>query len=146
MRDTERLLALEEIRQLKSKYFFYLDHKDWERWKAEVWAPDGSLEVPEILSEPVRGVDNIVEFTDSRFGDVVATHYGHMPIIELTSADSAKGIWAMEDILRWPADSPGLAGNTYIHGYGHYHETYTKTERGWRISSSRLTRLHVDRK
>ena len=28
-----------------------------------------------------------------------------------------------------------------LHGYGHYHETYRKTEEGWRIQTSKLTRL-----
>jgi hypothetical protein len=31
-----------------------------------------------------------------------------------------------------------------MHGYGHYHETYEKTDGRWRISSLKLTRLRVD--
>ena len=31
-----------------------------------------------------------------------------------------------------------------LHGYGHYHETYEKTDDEWRIASSTLTRLHMD--
>lgn len=145
MNDLAKLLAIEEIKKLKARYFYYLDHKDWVRWKSEIWAADSSLEVPEILTEPVRGADNIVAFTVSRFETVSATHHGHMPIIEVLSMDSATGIWAMEDILRWPVGSPGPAGYTLIHGYGHYHETYAREAAGWRIKSSRLTRLHVER-
>jgi hypothetical protein len=33
---------------------------------------------------------------------------------------------------------------TYIHGWGHYHETYVKLDVGWRILSTRLTRLRVE--
>jgi hypothetical protein len=29
-------------------------------------------------------------------------------------------------------------------GYGHYHDTYVKGPDGWRISSSKLTRLRRD--
>jgi hypothetical protein len=29
-----------------------------------------------------------------------------------------------------------------MHGFGHYHETYEKTDAGWRIKSLTITRLH----
>jgi hypothetical protein len=35
-----------EIKYIKSKYFYGLDHKDWDLWRREVWA-DGKLIVPE---------------------------------------------------------------------------------------------------
>ena len=53
------------------------------------------------------------------------------------SPTSATGVWAMEDMLRWP-------NGTELHGYGHYHETYEKVEGAWRIKSSKLTRLRMD--
>jgi hypothetical protein len=142
--DIERLLAIEEIKRLKSKYFYYLDHKDWARWKAEVWAPDARLEVPEV-SMDVRGVDNILKYVSESAGNQVSTHYGHMPDIEILSSDTAKAIWAMEDILRLPKDQPSIYGYTYLHGFGHYHENYVRLPVGWRIKSTRLTRLHVER-
>lgn len=60
-----------------------------------------------------------------------------LPEIELTSPTTATGIWALHDIVIWPT---GLR----LDGHGHYHETYAKTDAGWRISTSRLTRLHSD--
>jgi hypothetical protein len=48
-----------------------------------------------------------------------------------------KGIWALNDIVIWP-------NGVRLDGYGHYHETYEKDVDGWRITSSRLTRLHTD--
>ncbi len=144
MTDIERLLAIEEIKRLKSKYFYYLDHKDWARWKAEVWTSDARLEVPEV-SMDVVGVDNIIKFTSESAGNQVSTHYGHMPDIEILSDDTAKGIWAMEDILRLPKDQPSVYGYTYLHGFGHYHENYVRLPIGWRLKSTRLTRLYVER-
>jgi hypothetical protein len=144
MTDIERLLAIEEIKRLKSRYFYCLDYKDWARWKAEVWAPDGRLEVPEV-SMIVEGVDNIIKYTSESAGNQISTHHGHMPDIEILSADSAKGIWAMEDILRLPKDQPSRYGYTHLHGFGHYHETYVRSSVGWRIKSTRLTRLYVER-
>jgi hypothetical protein len=63
-----------------------------------------------------------------------------MPEITFTSPTTAKGIWAMEDKLRWP---PGSAIRE-MHGYGHYVETYEKRPEGWRIKSLKLTRVRVD--
>jgi hypothetical protein len=143
--DVERLLAIEEIKRLKSRYFYCLDHKDWARWKAEVWAPDASLDVPEALQAPVVGVDNIVRWTAESAGNQISTHYGHMPDIEILSADTARGIWAMEDTLRLPKDQPSRYGYTYLHGFGHYHETYVRGPAGWRIQTVRLTRLYVEK-
>ncbi len=145
MTDVEQLLAIEEIKRLKSRYFYYLDHKDWARWKSEVWAPDASLEVPEALTEPVVGADNIISWTSRNAANQISTHHGHMPDIEILSPDTAKGVWAMEDILRLPKDSPAPGGYTYLHGFGHYHETYVRGPAGWRIKTVRLTRLYAER-
>ena len=49
----------------------------------------------------------------------------------------ARGIWALEDVVR-------LAPGVNLRGYGHYHETYEKTDGQWRITSSTLTRLRED--
>jgi hypothetical protein len=67
-----------------------------------------------------------------------------MPIIEFTSDIEAKVIWAMEDRLYRSKEYPLYDGSMYLHGFGHYHETYVKTDAGWRIQSSRLTRLRVE--
>ena len=142
MTDIEKLLAIEEIKKLKAKYFFYFDAKDWAKWKAEVWAPDARLDVPES-GVCYDGVDNLIAWASKMAGKQVSTHHGHMPIIDITSDTTATGIWAMEDILRRAKDDP-LPGNvTLLHGFGHYHEQYVKLPQGWRIKSTRLTRQHV---
>jgi hypothetical protein len=74
-------MAIEEIKRLKSKYFYCLDHKDWATWKTDVFA----------------------------------------------------------------SDRPSPYGYTYLHGFGHYHETYARGSAGWRIKTTRLTRLYVER-
>jgi hypothetical protein len=144
MTDIEKLLAIEEIKRLKAKYFYYFDHKDWARWKAEVWAPDASLELPEI-NRVISGVDELIDFCKESAGNQISVHHGHMPIIEILSDDSATGLWAMEDILRFPKGETSKYGYSFLHGWGHYHETYTRGSNGWRIRSTRLTRLYVER-
>jgi len=69
-------------------------------------------------------------------------HHGHMPEITLTSPTSAAGIWAMEDKLWAPEGHP--IGWRHLHGYGHYHETYERSDDRWRIRTIRLSRLHIE--
>jgi hypothetical protein len=142
----DRLLAIEEIKRVKAKYFYYLDHKDWNGWKRDVFAPAIVFHVPEFRSEPWTDVDAFIAWTAEQAGQQVSVHHGHMPDIEILSATTAKGIWAMEDILRHPEGKKSPAGFSFLHGYGHYHETYVRTEAGWRIKSVRLTRLYVESK
>ena len=141
MNDLNELVALEEIRRLKAKYFFHLDHKDWDGWRREIFAADAIMEVPEVDLR-VKGREEIISYVSDLLRDVKTVHHGHMPIIEVFGDGTAKGIWAMEDVLFWPPNRiPGLEGR--VHGYGHYHETYRRDPEGWRITSLKLTRLHL---
>jgi hypothetical protein len=146
MTELEKLLASEEIKRVKARYFYCLDHKDWAGWKRDVFAADARLHVPEFRPEPFVGIDTIIAWVAQAAGNQISVHHGHMPDIEILSADTAKGIWAMEDTLRYPMDRPGAYGYTYLHGYGHYHETYVRTSAGWRIQSTRLERLYVEQR
>ena len=76
-------------------------------------------------------------FLRETLAGTVTVHQGHMPEIDLTSATTATGIWALHDIVIWP-------NGMRLDGYGHYHETYAKADGEWRITSSKLTRLHMD--
>ena len=143
MTEIERLLAVEEIKQTKARYFYGLDHKDWDLWRREVWAPEGRLEVPEA-DMVLAPFDKVLEWVSASVGDQVSVHHGHMPIIEFVSDTEARVIWAMEDRLYRTKEYPLEDGSTYLHGFGHYHETYVKLECGWRILASRLTRLRVE--
>jgi hypothetical protein len=139
----EQLLAIEDIKRLKARYFRCMDTKDWDGF-AEVFAPgavmDMTGEVGEADDGITRGNEAIAAFVRSHVGDVETVHHGHMPEIDLTSPTTATGIWAMEDMLRWPEGAPISA----LHGYGHYHETYELIDGSWRIATIRLTRLRLD--
>jgi hypothetical protein len=139
----ERLVAIEEIKQLKAKYFYGFDHQDWELWVREVWAPDARLEVPEI-DVVVTPREAMIDWVSRQAVGQSSVHHGHMPIIEFTSDTTAKAIWAMEDLLWRTGENPMHEDVSHIHGWGHYHETYVKLDVGWRILSTRLTRLRVE--
>ena len=144
MDSTERLVAIEEIKALKARYFRCMDTKDWDGF-AEVFAVDATLDISGELGANasdggvVRGRTEIATFVRNAIDGVTTVHHGHMPEITVTSPTSATGVWAMEDMLRWPEGAPIRS----LHGYGHYHETYENQAGRWFIASTKLTRLHV---
>jgi SnoaL-like protein len=140
MTDTQRLLDAEEIKQLKARYFRYMDTKQWSGWE-EIFTADAVMDVSEeqVGESVIKGRDKIIPFVSKVLEGVVTVHHGHMPEIEVLSETTARGIWSMEDKLRWPN------GKTTLHGYGHYHETYEKVDGRWRIKTLKLTRLRIDR-
>lgn len=144
MSPIEKLVAIEEIKQLKARYFYFMDHKDWDNWRTQVWAPDARLEIPEI-DTVFTGGDLIVEKVALQADGQVSVHHGHMPIIEITSDTTATGIWAMEDRLYREKPHPFDDDFNFLLGFGHYHESYVRLDCGWRIASTRLTRLRVQR-
>lgn len=127
---------LEAIKQLKARYFRTMDTKDWDGMR-QVFTDDVAIDTTEAGGSAVTGADEFLSGLQAVLADAVTVHHGHMPEIELTSATTATGIWALNDIVIFP-------NGTRLDGYGHYHETYEKTADGWKISSLRLTRLHTD--
>jgi uncharacterized protein (TIGR02246 family) len=136
------LLELEAIKQLKARYFRCMDTKDWEGF-AEVFTPEAELDVTEDAGADagrVKGREQIVAGIQQVIGAARTVHHGHMPEIKLTGPDRAEGIWAMYDYVEF-ASEPQPVG---IRGYGHYHETYEKSDGQWRIARMRLSRLRRD--
>lgn len=145
---TERLLAIEAIKQLKAHYFRCMDSKEFDGLNT-VFADDATFDFREALRDPIDGTPQpfeehapvtgrkqIVDHIASALSEGVSIHHGHTPEITLTSDTTADGIWAMEDVVKKDSFS--------FHGWGHYWETYVRTSAGWRIKTSRLTRLRVE--
>ena len=128
---------IEAIKQLKSRYFRMMDTKDWDGLAA-VFTDDVEIDVTGEGGGITHSVAEYMPFLRDAIEDVITVHHGHMPEIQLTSSTTARAIWALEDQLWWPEGAP----IKYMHGFGHYHETYEKTEAGWRIKTMTITRLH----
>jgi uncharacterized protein (TIGR02246 family) len=126
---------IEAIKQLKARYFRTMDTKDWDGMR-QVFTDDAVIDSSEAGGSLVTGADEFMAFLQGVLADAVTVHQGHMPEIDVTSDTTATGTWALNDIVIWPSGR--------LDGYGHYHETYAKGPDGWRISSSKLTRLHID--
>ncbi len=132
------LLAIESIKQLKARYCRYLDTKDWAAWRT-IFADDFVSDTAEAGGKLIIGADDFVAFTRKGIGrpSQATAHQVHAPEIELTSATTARGVWALQDVVRF---GPGVS----LVGYGHYHETYETVAGQWLIKSSKLTRLRED--
>jgi SnoaL-like domain len=132
---------LEALRQLKARYCRFLDTKDVKSWRG-VFTTDVAVTLDMAVSTagadpmtapPLEGVDYFVPMVMGGLENVATMHHCHTPEIRLTSATTAIGIWAMEDLLVF-------ADGRELHGAGHYHETYEKQHGTWRIKSLHLTR------
>jgi hypothetical protein len=132
----QKLEALEEIRQLKARRCRCVDQKDWAGYIA-CHTPDA---VSYALSKPTVGAEAMARQLERQIGNRTTVHHVHSPEIEFTSDTAANGIWAMEDMLWWNEGGQ----QRWLHGYGHYYETYEKRDGRWLIASRRLVRTRVD--
>jgi len=143
----QELQAIEQIRQLKMRYFRFVDTKDW-AGLATIFTGDAVLDTrgsggqntPGEDDEHVsRGRDAIVAYISEGLQHACSVHHGHGHEITIDGPDEAHGVIAMEDVVEW--FQPFQAN---LKGYGHYHEIYRVEDGEWRISHSHLTRLRVD--
>jgi hypothetical protein len=147
-----KLLAIEEIKQLKARYFRFMDTKDWQGLRS-IFCDDAVFDARAALSVDgrgeagraaesngwvYRGGEVIAQFIEGAIGAAVTIHHGHGHEIEVLSLNEASGVIAMEDQI-WDRDSMKLT----LHGGGHYIETYRRVDGHWRIHTSRITRLYV---
>jgi hypothetical protein len=140
MDPVERLMALEDIRKVKARRVRCMDEKDWVGYAA-CHTPDAiSYASADPGGPPFVGPEAIAKRVEWQLRGRTTVHHIHAPEIELTSDTTAKSIWPMEDMLWWEEDGQ----KRWIHGYGHYRETYEKLNGHWLIKSRALTRLRVD--
>jgi len=138
MNAQSEILEIELIKQLKARYCRYLDTKDWSAWRG-IFADDFVSDTAEAGGQIIVGADEFVAYIRKTLGRPTqpTVHQVHAPEIELISATTARGVWALEDVVR-------LAPGVNLKGYGHYHETYEKVDGKWFIKTSKLTRLRED--
>jgi hypothetical protein len=150
MTESERLAAIEDIRQTKAKYWRGIDLGDRDLVRS-ILAEDCVLDYVGCWTDPVTGTDhmpamNVVlrgreSWQAQLDGPPIATvHQGHQSEIELTSEMTAQGLWYFTDRFFIPAGSP-LA---QLVGYGRYHDTYEKSGGRWLLKTTRITRIRVE--
>ena len=136
----EDLLAIEEIRQLKARYFHLMDRKRWDEW-ADVFCEDVLVDTTQEGSPLLEGRKAFVEFLPPILEGVKTVHHGHAAEIRVTGVDSASGTWSMEDRLFCPPEQ----GGRHLWGTGFYFEKYRKDADGhWRILEMKLRRSRTE--
>jgi len=149
--EVERLAAVEEIRQVKAKYFRGVDTGDGDLVRS-ILAEDCVLDYVGGCTDPATGIDYLPSTntvlrgrsawpagTNLNLG-MVSVHQGHTAEIEVTGESTASAVWSMTDRLYFPPGGKYSA----MTGYGHYHETYQKVDGAWKLKTTRLTRLRVE--
>ena len=143
----EEIRAIEQIRQLKMRYFRFVDTKDWDGL-ATLFCTDAVFDTRGAAGQEAgaqdgphvsRGRDGIVAFIREAMQVTRSVHHGHGHEVTVDAPGEAHGVIAMEDIVEWR--EPFTAS---LRGYGHYHETYRIEDGVWKIWRSKLTRLRVD--
>ncbi len=141
--DMQTLQDLEDIRQLKARYFRLMDTQRWDEWSTcfseDISAfyegvPRRRRDLPTAIR--CEGRAALVAGIEALMTGATSMHQGFMPEIAVTGPTTARAIWAMFDYVRLPTCA--------FKGWGHYHEEYVKETDGWKIRKIHLTRLHTE--
>ena len=146
----QALLAIEEIRQLRSRYFEAVDAKDWPGY-VSVFTDDAVLDFSEEIQHQLRdpvaraalpegafvfaGAQAAADKFSRHLADCVTVHQGHDHQVTLTGPDTATGLCAMWDCVDF--------GHELFQGYGHYRERYRLVDGRWLIEHLQLTRIRT---
>ncbi|WP_327292785.1 nuclear transport factor 2 family protein [Streptomyces sp. NBC_01198] len=153
MNDTDRLIAIEDIRRVMARYVYNADHHRFEDL-AGLFTPDGTFtpyKPDGSMWMRMEGREGIATSIGSRNipGDVLI-HHLFSDEIDVESENTARGTWAMEDIVNrvereekavGPDGAPVPMG---MHGFGHYHGRFVKIAGTWYIAELKQTRLRID--
>jgi len=138
-RSSEELNALEDLRQLKYRYFRTLDLKQWDEF-ADTLAEDIVAEYgTHAMGEPLvfDGRDALAGFMRQTLSPAITSvHFAHHPEITVTGS-TADGSWAFEDTVIV------LEARRVIRGAGYYRDRYRRDDDGrWRISGTTYERIY----
>ena len=133
------LVAIEEIRQLKYRYFRTLDLKLWDEFgdclAEDVVARYGTQAMDKPLHYDNR--KDLVEFMSGNLGPgIVTIHIASHPEISV-DGDTATGSWGFEDTVIVPDFK------VIIRGGGYYVDEYRRDADGkWRIAATKYERIY----
>lgn len=132
----QQLSDLEDIRTLKHRYFRGIDTADLDLLSG-LFTNDLVVDYRGgTYRVSLEGRDNMIEFLANSFhSSAVAMHHGHMPEITLTGADTAEGIWYLEDIFI------NLDSRTHTVGSAIYRDQYRREDGAWRIARTEYDRV-----
>src|SRR5258708_3579358 len=132
------LVEIELIKRLKYRYMRCLDQKLWDEM-AETLTDDAVASYSAGKYE-FEGRDAILEFFRQSMGapSFLSSHRVHHPEIDLTSATTATGTWALEDVVVDASRDFSLRGAAF------YTDDYVKVGGQWRIKRTAYKRTYEE--
>ncbi len=144
MDDLKRLVIIEELRVLRSRYWRYLDTQQWDKF-ASLFTDDCVFDASFDAFTPDPGGRAIADKVAEVFEGVTSVHHGMHHEIEVLDETHARGIWTMDDYILYP---PGAShghetsATAFVRGYGHYVDDYLCVDGEWLFSHVELYRIH----
>lgn len=140
MTEIERMAAEHACTKLQSRYCLAADRGDVEGFVA-LFMPDASITIPEAPA--FTGHEAIRASIQALAGlGVTMRHLMTNSVIEVEDAETASGAcYLVVFNSAEPADAGGCRPSDAPSTVGEYHDTFRKTDAGWRFSSRRLTRV-----
>lgn len=130
------LVEIEQIKQLKYRYFRALDTNAWETF-GECLSDDCTARYGDG-EYSFNGRKAIVDFMSGNMSadTFLSMHNGHHPEISISrDGKSATGTWYLQDMIL------DLANNVRLYGTGIYNDKYVKSDGEWRISYTGYARI-----
>jgi len=136
--DIDDLIEIEAIKRLKYRYIRCLDQKLWD--EMGTCFTDDAVALYSGGKYRYDGRDAILEFLSRSMGADTfhSSHRVHQPEIDLTSATTATGTWAMDDVVvmtDWELT---------VRGAAFYTDEYVKVDGDWKIALTGYKRTYEE--
>ena len=148
--DVEKLVVINEIRDVMARYARHADHKEFEDL-ASLFTPDGTFtphKVDGSVWMHMEGREGIATTIAKSVGNAQVLHQLFSYETEVLSPTSATSVISMADMLIRPdgeaVPSSETAPFKTMHGYGHYHGDFVKVDGRWYIKTLVQTRLKME--
>ena len=132
------LHEIDAIQRLKHRYLRCLDQKLWDEL-GTCFAEDATCAYGDGKYS-YQGRAAILDFLRTAMGapSFLSSHRVHHPEIELTGPTTAKGIWALDDVVI------ETEAKLTIRGAAFYHDEYVKLGGEWKIAKTGYKRIYEE--
>ncbi|HVM98284.1 MAG TPA: nuclear transport factor 2 family protein [Candidatus Acidoferrales bacterium] len=132
------LQEIEAIKRLKYRYLRCLDQKKWDEL-ADCFALDARVAYGDGQYS-FEGRERIMDFLRSALSATtkLTSHRCHQPEIELLSPTTAKGTWALDDVVI------DTRAQITLRGAAFYEDEYVKQDGAWKITFTGYKRQYEE--
>ena len=134
----EDLVEIEQIKRLKYRYARLLDTKDFDGLNAcFVEDATASYSGGQLSYD---GREAIIGFLRKALGStaMLTSHLVGQPEIQLTGPDTAKGTWALQDLVILTEQAMEIRGTAF------YEDEYVKRDGSWRFKHTGYRRVYEE--